>query len=99
MNSENYRIAQADVSSLMQELLPSARKSVVDKAIGQVFDRMVEQGQAHLISNEEERLLKAFRRFKLGCKPGAVFKWQTHPEAGVIVTTETGLIRDPQEVA
>lgn len=99
MNSETYRDVQAEVTDLISKELPSARRSIVDKAIGETLAKMVESGRAHLVSDEEERLLKAFRRFKIGCKPGAVFKWQTHPEAGVIIVQETGLISDPQEVA
>lgn len=75
------------------------KKSIVDAAISRVVDKMVADGQAHLMSDEEERLLKSFRRFKVSCKPGSVFKWQTHPEAGVIVVQETSLVADPQEVS
>ena len=63
------------------------------------IEAMKEEGKALVLTDEEERLLHSFRRFQRGCKPGAVFKWQTRPVEGVEIITETGLVRDPQEVS
>ncbi len=53
-----------------------------------------------LMSDEEERMIRSFRRFKSRMrKDGEVFKWQTAREPGVLISQETGLVADPQEVA
>ena len=64
------------------------------------LEAMKAEDKILMLSAEEERLLRAFRAFKPAAKPGSVFKWQTHPETSseLVVATDTGLIRDPQEV-
>jgi hypothetical protein len=61
-------------------------------------ERMKAEGEAHEISDEEVRMIRALRRFKARCKPGGVFKWQTRPIEGVTIHEDTSLIQDPQEV-
>lgn len=50
------------------------------------------------LTEEEERLLVAFRRFKaMLTKPEGEFHWKTQQEPGVIPAPERFLIIDPQE--
>jgi DNA transposition AAA+ family ATPase len=80
-------------ASLIAELdaeLDPIRKLEARDRIHSAIEEMKEEGKALVLTDEEERILRAFRRFKNGCKPGGVFKWQTRP-------VETGLVRDPQE--
>lgn len=100
MNSENFnelrdRAAGSVDRTLAEEFFDqSIRKAILDET-----EKMVESGQAYQLTDEEERLLRSFRRFHLRCKPGAVFKWQTRPVAeGVTIEPNTGLISDPHEV-
>jgi hypothetical protein len=60
--------------------------------------KMVAAGEALELSDEEERMLNAFRRFKLRMrKNGEVFKWQTRIPDGIEVVAETGNIAHPNE--
>lgn len=64
------------------------------------LDAMRAEDKILVLTDEEERLLRSFRRFRCGGKPGAVFKWQTHPEAGAIaVPADPVLVQDPQDVS
>jgi hypothetical protein len=65
MNQETYAGVQTIVADEIAERLPGARRSIVDKAIGETLAKLVDSGQAHLMSDEEESLLKSFRRFKV----------------------------------
>ena|ERR1700733_5020754 len=63
------------------------------------IEAMKAEGKALELSDEEEQMLKSFRRFKLRMrKNGEVFKWQTHVPEGVQIAKETGAIVHPQEV-
>lgn len=61
---------------------------------------MKAEGKALELSEEEEQMLKSFRRFKLRMrKNGEVFKWQTRLPEGVQIAEETGIVIHPQEVS
>ena len=63
------------------------------------IDRMRETGEALTLTDEEERMLWSFRRFKLRMrKNGEVFKWQTALPTGVQVVSETANVITPAEV-
>ena len=60
---------------------------------------MIAEEKAFVLTDEEENMLRSFRRFKLRMrKNGEVFKWQTSIPEGVVVTEESGLVVHPQEV-
>jgi len=62
------------------------------------IDRMRESGEALTLTDEEQRMLQSFRRFKLRMKKnGEVFKWQTAVPLGVQVVSETANIVMPEE--
>jgi len=82
----------------------------VEKAMGRVLSKCAEtavrgeleamriEDKILLISDEEERMIRSFRRFKIRMrKNGEVFKWQTVVEPGVLIPEETAFIVDPQE--
>lgn len=86
--------ARASISATIDEIKQlEARTRVKD-----VITQMRESGEALTLSEEEENLLWAFRRFKLRMKKqGEVFKWQTRLPEGVQLVSETALIELPEE--
>ncbi|MFZ1007180.1 MAG: hypothetical protein WAN65_10105 [Candidatus Sulfotelmatobacter sp.] len=69
-------------------------------AIARKVEQMTADGRAFTLTDEEERIIKSFRRFKANCKKdGEVFKWQTRRVEGVTEAPETVFVRDPQEVS
>jgi hypothetical protein len=97
MNSERFEELQ---TSAVAELVTDKVKNARD-AVGKRLTEMVESGEANILTDEEERMIRSLRRFKATCKPGAVFRWQTRPAEGVTITPENApvMIYDPQEVA
>jgi len=82
------------------ELMDVFKRAEAETRVHDVIAQMKEEGKALLLTDEEERMLKSFRRFKTRMrKNGEVFKWQTAIEPGVIISQETGLVADPQEIA
>lgn len=72
---------------------------VVKKQVAEQIHQMQKEGRAFVLTNEEERMLHSFRRFKAALrKDGEVFKWQTRRTDGVIEAPNQFLIADPQEV-
>lgn len=87
-----------DRASLIAEM-DAIKKLEARARVAAEIERMKEEGKALVLTDEEERMLREFRKFKEQCKPGAVFKWQTRPPEGVTLATETGLVTDPQNVS
>jgi len=67
--------------------------------VHQEIQSMKAEGKALELSDEEERMLHSFRRFKLRMrKHGEVFTWQTRKPEGVQLVEETAEILHPSEV-
>jgi len=99
MNQENFQQLDENATRRYQEMYLD-RHLKAQAAIQTELTEMVEQEKAFILTDEEERLLRCFRQFRArNIKPGAVFKWQTHPEAGVILAPKEGvLVRDPSDL-
>ena len=62
------------------------------------IEEMKAEGTALSLSEEEIRMLEAFRRFKLRMrKDGEIFTWQTRRPDGVIPASETAEVLAPEE--
>ncbi len=82
----------------LREALEAQR--ALAEAIQKKVDQMTADGRAFTLTDEEERIIKSFRRFKANCKKdGEIFKWQTRRTDGVIEAPEIVFVRDAQEVS
>ena len=80
--------------------LDLVRKMEARSRVRDVINQMKEEGQALILTPEEENMLRSFRRFKLRMrKQGEIFTWQTRIPDGVELVEETGLVMHPSEVA
>lgn len=73
-----------------------------DAVIRNRLEEMKGDGSVLMLSEDEERMLRAYRSFRLRSKYGDVFKWRCHSKkdaltGSVEVCRETGLIVDPRE--
>ncbi len=85
------RASQSAMRDDIQRLEARAR-------VHSVIEAMKEEGKALVLSEEEENMLRSFRRFKLRMrKDGEVFKWQTRRPDGVQLVEETAEIIHPQD--
>ena len=103
MNAEHYHEAVGESTSMLHERVRGLTDAEARKIVEDQLNSMVKDGRAALMTDEEERLIRAFRRFKMNLrKDGQVFKWQTCRDLTsppVVAAEDTALIRDPQEVA
>ena len=82
------------------ELADSLKQLEARERVHKEIEAMKAEGKALELSDEEEQMLRSFRRFKLRMrKNGEVFKWQTRLPEGVALAEQTGSIVHPQEVA
>jgi hypothetical protein len=82
------------------DFLKFRAQTVIKRQVAEEIHRMQAEGKAFTLTDEEERMLLSFRRFKATIrKDGEVFKWQTRREEGVIEAPERVHIADPQEVS
>jgi hypothetical protein len=81
-------------------LIDAMEKAKASARVHDVISRMREEGKALTLTEEEENMLCAFRRFKMRMrKQGEVFTWQTRKPEGVQLAEDTAEIVLPQEVA
>lgn len=99
MNVERYEDLSSAASGELEELFPTVNqrlqaRSIIDEQIGE----MVKRREVHILTDEEEQMFLAFRRFKTKVrKAGEMFKWQTAPAPGDIMVLDGGLIQHPQD--
>lgn len=102
MNSEQHNDTAINAAREYEDMFPSLnRKLEARRRIDAEMERLKETGQLYMLSDEEIKVLNAFRRFKTRVrKAGEVFKWQTTPldECRVILAEDSGLIVHPGEV-
>jgi hypothetical protein len=62
------------------------------------IEKMKAEGKVLELSEEEEKVIVSFRRFKLRMrKDGEVFTWQTRRPEGIQIVDETANILHPEE--
>jgi hypothetical protein len=90
--SSTEMLIRAERADLIKNL--EARAHVQD-----VIKSMKAEGKAFELTDEEEKMLLSFRRFKLRMrKDGEVFTWQSRRPEGVQLAAETAEIVHPGEV-
>lgn len=99
MNQNTYN----ELEQRSDEELKRAFSQITQKQAESVIHRQLENLKAQdkilILTDEEERLLAAFRRFKARCrKDGMVFTWQTRREPGIIQPQDGFLIESPEEM-
>ncbi len=105
MQEQKYNELREETASGMSDAIfgenaHQRAKCALEDAIQRKVDQMTADGRAFTLTDEEERIIKSFRRFKSRCKKdGEIFKWQTCRTEGVIEAPETVFVRDTQEVS
>ncbi len=98
MGPDKFNELESRASSIM--LADEMKQLEARSRVAKEIELMKAEGKAIELSEEEEQLLRSFRRFKLRMrKSGEVFTWQTSLPEGVQIAEETGLIAHPSEIA
>lgn len=77
----------------------AAMKEHAEHVISSKIDEMKAAGEAHELSDDEEQMLLAYKRFDATSPPGSVFKWRTPTHARIVTPPSPSLIHHPQEVS
>ena len=102
MNQQTYDDVQDDASKRLEEQFPDSltQKLQAAKQIEESLTEMTDQGRVLKLTDEEERMLLAFRQFKCVLIAGrtAKFRWKTRASPGEIIQPPAkALIVDPQD--
>ena len=96
MTNEKYNELETRASRSSERDL--IKKLEARQVIYGEIEKMREEGLALTLTDEEIRMLEAFRRFKLRMrKASEVFTWQTHVPEGIQVVQDTAEIVSPQD--
>ena len=88
---EDTAVENLERRSLSAAMKDAVRKLEARAIVHETVERMKADGEAFELTEEEEKLLVAFRRFKLRMrKDGEVFTWQTRKPEGVVLATPPG---------
>lgn len=98
MNSEKFpELERRSASSLADKF--GAMKEHAEHVIAEKVQEMKASGEAHELTDDEEAMLIAYKRFYAKSKPGSVFQWRTpRVQQGIVTPTTVSLILHPQEV-
>lgn len=99
MNVDKLDHVQNDAADSLASKF-EAMKEHAEHFIHRKMEGMVDEGEAFALTDDEERLLTAYRGFKSRSMPGAVFSWTTPTDSAEIVVPATpSLIHDPRDVS
>ena len=107
MNDTTLSQLEENSNLNLSEIFPEnpdrlTRKQLAANSVREEIAKLEEAGKILNLTNEEIRLLRSFRKFKLLTKKsGEVFKWQTSPliDHSIITLQDEAIhILDPQEV-
>ncbi len=98
MNSDKFpELERRSTDSLLDKF--GAMKEHAEHVIAEKVEQMKAEGLAHELTDDEEAMLIAYKRFYAKSKPGSVFQWRTpRVQSGIVTPPEPSLIRHPQEV-
>lgn len=96
MNSEKFSELQERSSSYLADKF-AAMKEHAEHVIAEKVSQMKAAGEAHELSNDEEQMLLAYKRFDAKSPPGSVFKWRTPTHSRIVTPAEPSLLVHPQE--
>ncbi len=100
MNSEKFQELEDRMAEPLDfaEKRDAVRRAELRSLAQDIIGEMKSEGKAMELTEEEERILWAFRRFKLRMrKNGETFTWQTRKPEGVVVAQDTVEIVAPCE--
>lgn len=96
MQEQKYNELETRASQISE--LDQIKKLEARMRVHQEIELMKEEGKALVLTEEEERMLRFFRRFKLRMrKDDEVFTWHTRKPEGVQIVEETAQIVHPAE--
>lgn len=97
MGPEKYNDLEVRASQISE--VDMIKKLEARSRVHQTIEAMKAEGTALELSDEEIKILHAFRRFKLRMrKDGEVFTWQTRRPEDVQLVEDTAEIIHPSEV-
>lgn len=99
MNTEKFAELESKASESLVSRMQALREQA-DQVIHEQVETMKASGAALELSDDEERMLRAYKAFVRRTKPGAVFSWKTPVVPAAIVTPDdVSIILDPQDVS
>ena len=97
-NMQEQKFPELEERASRSGLLDEIRQAEAASRVHQTIEAMKAEGKAFELTEEEERMLQSFRRFKLRMKKdGEVFTWQTRRPEGVQLVEDTAEILHPNE--
>jgi len=74
-----------------------SEKLIKDDLLRNFLPPTKEQPEENKLTDDEEQLLAAYRRFKARSMPGKVFRWKTPIDKEIVYPQEPSLIIHPNE--
>lgn len=96
MNSDKFPALQDRAASSLVDKF-AAMKEHAEHVIAEKVSEMKANGEAHELSNDEEQMLLAYKRFDAKSPPGSVFKWRTPTHSRIVTPAAPSLLVHPQE--
>jgi hypothetical protein len=98
MNPEAMESLRGEIEGKLRDQLDTLREHAEHFAV-EAVDEMIDKGTAIELTEDEERMLQAYRVFRQRNSEG-VFSWQMPVDKSLITELpEPALLRDPREVS
>ena len=100
MNQEGFeKLEKSSATTLVDRF--AALREQAEQVVAERVEALKATGDAIELSDEEIRMIRAYRRFVSRTKPGGVFSWRSRDatENKIVTPGDVSIILDPQEVS
>ena len=96
MDQSAKDLVTRDISNKLEEL--GTRHLMAKAFADDVIQDRVDTGEVIELTDDEQRLLKAYRSFLCRAQQEDVFKWRPPKQDGIVIAQDPVLIRDAQDL-
>lgn len=97
MHSDESKLIQSDIAKSLEglDILREYAKHFAHRVIAKKIDT----GKVLELTEDEIRMIKAYRQFVARSQPGKKFKWLTSNEQNIVIPPDAAFFQDPRDVS
>lgn len=97
MHSDESKLIQSDIAKSLEGL--GGLREHAEHFANQAIAKKIDTGEVLELTEDEIRMIKAYRQFVARNQPRKRFKWLTSNEQGIVIPPDPAFLQDPRDVS
>lgn len=97
MHSDESKLIQSDIAKSLEGL--GSLREHAEHFAHQAIAKKLDTGEVLELTEDEIRMIKAYRQFAARNQPGKRFKWLTSNEQDIVIPPDPAFLQDPRDVS